>query len=193
MPDSNYDTIRYGTKDGELKFGHIQEDGKISSFLVRSGFDANHYFMMDTEGEPHRKNGTIHRCTGAFQVRAGDNVLSGGKEENIAIWLEAVTGDIVLNAHNGSVRIIADNIQIESKGNDPKGNINIKAKEKITLDSRVINVSGSASVKIFSDRQIDIVGKTFLNIFGGLIDCADAASTKKGSKPDDTTNEKQNK
>lgn len=179
---SNYDTVQYGTKDSEIKFGHINADGTISAFIVRSGAEANHYINMVSEGNSHLKNGTIHRCTGAFQVKAGDNVTADSKQENIAIYLEAVEGDIVINAPNGAIRIIGKDVQISATGSDDRGNINIDAKEKILLKSRVTTINSSASITLISNRQIDIIGKSFLNFYGGMIDCADSATKKKGSK-----------
>jgi hypothetical protein len=188
----NYDTVQYGTKDGEIKFGHINADGTISAFIVRSGADPNHYVNMVSEGEAHLKNGTINRCTGAFQVKAGDNVVSDNKQENIAIYLEAVEGDIVINAPNGAVRIIGKDIQLSATGSDDRGNINIDAKEKIILKSRVTTINSSAAITLVSNRQIDIIGKVFLNFYGGMIDCADSATKKNGSK-NGSKNETNNK
>ncbi len=36
MTKQNYDTIRYGNKDGEIKFGHITDNDEVDAFLVRS-------------------------------------------------------------------------------------------------------------------------------------------------------------
>lgn len=182
MPNINYDTTQYGTKDGEIKFGHLNADGNISAFIVRSGSEANHYINMISEGNSHLKDGTIHRCKGAFQVKAGDNVVSENKQENIAIYLEAVEGDIVINAPNGSVRIIGKDIQFKATGSDDRGNINIDATEKILLKSRVATINASAAITLVSNRQIDVIGKSFLNFYGGMIDCADSATKKRGSK-----------
>jgi nucleoside-diphosphate-sugar epimerase len=57
---------------------------------------------MESEGKPHRKHGTICRSTGSFQIKAGDNVKSSDTEENIGVYIEAVSGDIVLNADGSS-------------------------------------------------------------------------------------------
>lgn len=192
MPDKNYDTVRYGTSDGELKFGHIHDDGKISSFIVRSGHDPNHYMSMEAEGTDNRKGGTINRCTGAFQVKAGDNVLAEGKEENIAILLEALNGDIVINAVNGGIRIIGKNVEIKSTGSGDKGNINMVANERAIIKSKIVNITGSTSIKLESTRQIDLIAKTFMNIYGGMVDIADSTSTKRGSKTGKTTNQTNN-
>lgn len=183
MSKTNYDTIRYGNKDGELKFGHIHDDSKISAVLLRSGAEANHYISMDSEGQPHRKNGTICRSTGAFQIKAGDNVKSSGIEENIGVYIEAVSGDIVLNAGNGRIRLIAENIDFISRGGDGKnGVINIDANEKVIVTAPIISVSSKVSTRLVSENQVDLVGKAILNIYGGLVDCADGATKINGSK-----------
>ena len=60
MPEpQNYDTIIYGNKDGELKFGHITENKEVDAFIVRSGAEPNHYIEMCSTGDAHRKHGTV--------------------------------------------------------------------------------------------------------------------------------------
>ena len=69
----NYHTVRYGTRDGELQFGHIHKDNNESAVMLRSGHDFIHYISMDHTGNEIRKHGTICRSPGSFQVKAGDN------------------------------------------------------------------------------------------------------------------------
>ena len=69
----NYHTIRYGTAEGEIKFGHITQDNQTSAVMLRNGHHPTHYITLDQTGAPHRKHGTICRSPGSFQVRAGDN------------------------------------------------------------------------------------------------------------------------
>ena len=64
----NYHTIRYGNADGEIKFGHLHYDDELSSVLLRSGRDKKHYITMDSRKDDTRKNGTICRSPGSFQV-----------------------------------------------------------------------------------------------------------------------------
>ena len=182
----NYHTIRYGNKDGELKFGHITDNGEIDAFIVRSGADPNHYIEMCSGGGPNRKNGTVCRSTGTFNVKAGDRIKSTSKPENAAIVFEAVDGDILLSAPNGRVKIDAQNIDlICQRGFDGKnGTITLSANEKIILDSKgSIDIKGAVSVKIFSNDTVNIIGKSILNVYGGLIDFGDGASTAKAAGP----------
>ena len=174
----NYHTIRYGTADGEIKFGHITQDNVLSSVLLRNGLVKNHYISMDSSGDSHRKYGTICRSPGSFQVRAGDNV-----EEDIpGVYVEAVSGDLVLRAPSGRVRIEGINIDLVASGADGKnGVITIDANEKVLLRAQTIDVSSKVSTRLFSEKTVELIGSAILNMYGGFIDCADGATAIKGS------------
>lgn len=182
----NHKTVGYGTRDGELKFGHIHEDGVVSAVALRSGHDANHYITLETSGKPHRKNGTICKSSGSFQVQAGDTTPYGQP----GIFMDAVNGDIILNAKNGRVRIYAENIDLIAKGADGKnGNINIEANQNVTIYGKQnAIVKSDVNTKIFSEKTVEVIGNGILNIYGGLVDAMDSASTgglnpvAKGSK-----------
>lgn len=181
---NNYDTIRYGNKDGEIKFGHITDNDEVDAFLVRSGTEPNHYIEMCSTGDPHRKDGTICRSTGTFHIQAGDNVKSGGTKENCGIFFESVDGDLWIGAPNGKIKIFARDVELIANGYDGKsGSITLSANEKINIEAPYVHVNGKTSTKIVSDDTVNILGKTILNIYGGLIDFADGASTAKAAGP----------
>jgi hypothetical protein len=200
MTKQNSDTIRYGNKDGEIKFGHITDNEEIDSFIVRSGYEPNHYIEMCSTGDSHRKDGTVCRSTGTFHVKAGDKVnsgksvsgvpLSGDPPENCGIFFESVDGDLWLGAPNGKVKIWARDIELIATGFDGKtGSITLSANEKVNIDAPYVNIEGKTSTKIFSEDTVSILGETILNCYGGLIDFADGASTalagvpKRATKP----------
>ena len=186
----NYYTIRYGNRNGELKFGHIHQDNTLSSVLLRSGSEPLHYISMDATGEDHRKYGTILRSPGSFQVLAGDNIEKDGVP---GVYIDAVSGDLVLRAPKGRVRIEGINIDIIASGKDNKnGNVTIEGNEKVIIKAQTIDVNSKVSTKVFSEKTVDVIGKAILNIYGGLVDCADGATEVKGSKIE-STNEDQNK
>ena len=174
----NYHTIRYGTAEGEIQFGHITQDNVLSAVLLRNGGSLNHYISMDATGEPHRKHGTICRSPGSFQVKAGDNV-----EDDIpGVYIEAKSGDLVLRAPSGRVRIEGINIDIIASGADGKnGVVNINGNEKVIVKSQTIDVSSKVSTKIFSEKTVDMIGRAILNMYGGLVDVADGATSVKPS------------
>jgi len=185
----NYYTIRYGNRDGELKFGHIHQDNVLSSVLLRSGSEPLHYLSMDATGEDHRKHGTMLRSPGSFQVLAGDNVEKGKP----GVYIDAISGDLVLRAPKGRVRIEGINVDIIASGSDNNnGNVTIEGNDKVIIRAQSIDVNSKVSTKIFSEKTVDVIGKAILNIYGGLVDCADGATEVNGSKVK-SKNEEQNK
>lgn len=177
----NNHTIRYGNKDGEIKFGHIHDDENISAFIVRSGYNAKHYMTMDATGDTAqgRKNGTINRCTGVYAIKCGDDV-----EEGIpALYIEAVNGDIVFSANNGRIRMQADNIELLAQGADNKnGNITIESNQKVEIRSNNIELNGTSVVNLYCSSKVELIADGVLNTFGSLIESTEACTRKNPSK-----------
>ena len=183
-------TIRYGTAEGELQFGHITMDNVLSGCLLRSGCSLNHYITLDSSGEDHRKHGTICRSPGSFQVEAGDNVTG----DTPGVYINANSGDLVLKAPSGRVIITGENVNIIASGaGGDNGVVNIEGNEKVLVKSQIIDVSSKASTKIVSEKTVDIIGKAILDIYGGFVDVADGATSIKGSSCGPSTNEAKNK
>jgi hypothetical protein len=186
----NYDSYRLGTKDGELQFGSITAGNEIDSILIRNTMNYRHYIEMCRTGDGERKDGTILRSPGSCQIRAGDNA---GKSAP-GVYIEAVSGDLVLRAPSGKVRIEGVDIELTANGyNGQTGNVNISANEKIILDAgQMVDIKAKVNVKITSEKTVDVIGKSVLNIFGGMIDAADGAAISKtslGSKGGPSDNE----
>ena len=174
----NYYTIDYGTTDGDIKFGHVHEDGEISSVMLR-GRSSDHYITLEKTGKPHRKNGTICRSRGTFQVVAGDDVQPGSP----GIYLEASSGDIIIAAPSGRIRMMAENIDLTASGhNGENGVINFDANEKVIIKAQTIDISSVVSTKIFSEKTVECIGNGVLNIYGGLCEVIEGTTTIKGSK-----------
>ena len=114
----NYHTVRYGTAEGEIKFGHLHRDGELSGLMLRNGSASskgNHYISLDSSGEKQRENGTLCVSPGAFQVKAGydlENESSSEENKYNGIYLDAVNGDIVIRAPSGRIRMEAVDIDI---------------------------------------------------------------------------------
>ena len=169
-----------GNKHGELKFGHIWPDNNQSAVLLRSGKNEKHYITLEEKGGPHRKHGTICRSPGAFQVQAGDNCTN---KDEPGVFIDAKSGNLVLNALNGNVEIRGRNIRIyaTADGND-NGTIELQANEKIIGKAQTIDINSKISTKIFSEKSVEVIGKAVLNIYGGFVDVADGATEVWGSK-----------
>ena len=181
----NYHTVRYGTRDGELQFGHIHKDNNESAVMLRSGHDFIHYISMDSTGNEVRKHGTICRSPGSFQVKAGDNarVTDDNKNNDAGITMDAVSGDIILRAPQGKIRIHAQDIELIADGyNGKTGYVRVEGNEKVILNSKSVDIRAKETAKFFCENKLDIVGNAIMNIYGGLVDMADGATSILGSK-----------
>ena len=176
----NYHMIRYGTAEGEIKFGHLHKDNVVSAVMLRSGFDFKHYITMDGKGgEDFRNGSTTCRGPGSFQVKHGDVVPKGQP----AIYLDAQNGDIVIRAPKGKIRMEAIDIEMKASGPDEKtGNIILDAGDKCIMNGQVIDCKAKLAAKFFSEKTVEIVGTGVLNMYGGFMDMADGATSIKGSK-----------
>ena len=181
----NYHTIRYGTAEGEIKFGHVHFDNVNSAVMLRSGFPSskgNHYMTMDGPGgEDFRTHSTTFRGPGSFQVKHGDGVPN----EQPGIYLDAVSGDIIIRAAKGRIRMEAIDVDIKATGSGGRGNIVLDANEKVLINAQTISCNAKASARFFSEKTVEIVGNNVLNMYGGFVDIADGSSTAllgKGSK-----------
>jgi hypothetical protein len=186
MPETiNYHQYRLGNDHGEIRFGHVHDDENIAGVLLRTGADGGrHYIQMDSSGDVNqgRKGCTMNVCPGSYSVMAGADVA----KETPAIYQIAENGDIIIGAPRGRIRIFAQNIEIIAQGPDGEnGVVQIDGSEKVLITAPTINIDSKVSTKIASEKTVDIVGNAVLNIYGGLIEGIDGASsslTGKGSK-----------
>lgn len=179
----NYHAIRYGNKDGEIKFGHIHEDNEISAFMVQSGSDTRHYISLDATGNEGRKGSTINRCPGTYQIKCGDDVTSHPENGTPAFFVQCVNGDIIFSATRGRIKFQAENIEFLAKGGDNKnGVITLQANEKVEIISKNVEINATSVAKFFSSGTTKIVGNAILDIYGGLAACATGASKLNKSK-----------
>ena len=178
----NYHTIRYGTAEGEIKFGHVHTDNVRSAVMLRSGHTFKHYMTMDGPGgEDFRTHSTTFRGPGSFQVKHGEGV----PDEQPGIYLDAVNGDIVIRAANGRIRMEALDVDIRATGSGDRGNIVLDANDKVIMNAQTIACNAKVAARFFSEKTVEIVGNNVLNMYGGFMDMADGSSTAltgKGSK-----------
>lgn len=173
------DTIRYGSRHGEIKFGHVHNDECLSSVMIRSGYDYRQYISLDSKGS---RKGTITAYTpNTFQIKCAHDL----KKEQIAFVIEAQHGDIILNAKDGNIRMHARNIDILAKNNannNQQGVLTLEANEKIMLRSKNVELNGSSVVKFFSSGSCELVAKCSMDFASGLFSAVDNACASK-SKP----------
>jgi hypothetical protein len=101
---------------------------------------------------------------------------------------------VFIGAPNGRIVIWAQNIELIASGSDGQnGVIQLDGNEKVIIKAPQIDINSKVSTKIFSEKTVDVIGKAILNIYGGLVDCADGATKLKGSKGGSTNEEKNKK
>ena len=66
--------------------------------------------------------------------------------------------------------------------NGNTGYIRLDSNEKIILKSKSVDIRGTESAKFFSEKTLDVIGNSIMNIYGGLMDFADGATKLRGSK-----------
>ena len=187
----NFHPYYIGTEHGRLSFGKIKKSNEISACMLQSGPDGGrHYVTMDSTGnkEEGMRGSTKSFCPGTLTVKSGKDIVNYDKDskepKNIpAIFCEAENGDIIIKAANGKIRLEAEDVIINANGFDGKsGNITLDSNDKITLKSQIVDINGTVSTKIFSEKTVEVIGKGIMNIYGGLCDFADRSTKGKPSK-----------
>ena len=180
-----------GTKHGRLSFGQVRDANQISACMLQSGPDGGrHYITMDSTGDKENgmKGSTKVFSPGTLTVKSGKDIENykegSNKPEDIpAITCVAENGDIILKAAHGKIVLDAEDIILRAGGFDTKtGSIKLSSNEKITLKSQIIDINGSVSTKVFSEKTVEVIGKGIMNIYGGLCDFADRSTKGKPSK-----------
>ena len=169
----NYEAYRLGTKDGEIKFGHLSTNQQIYSVYLNNYMtDAPHYIAMVQTGElDWQRDSTLCRSAGSFAVIAGDRAKDGTP----SIDLTANSGDIILSAPSGRIKLQAKDIELITTGDTGEtGNIRLKANEKIILDAgQIIDIHAKVSVKIVSDKDVECIARNILNLIGNFVNMTD--------------------
>ena len=174
-----HNPVELGNDFAHLKFGHINTNNTYAGMILRNGHpqqDSEHYMMFMSSGP--MRGATINRCPTVYQIHCGERPVT-----NNSFVLRAASGDILIQAPLGRVRIEARNIDLLANGqNNKNGYINIESNEKINIKSKNIEVNGDSVAKFISSGVCELVGNGALNFYGGLVDCADSCTTLKPSK-----------
>lgn len=175
--ESNTNGIRQGNSHGSLSFGHIHEDGTVTSSALLQGSDSRQSICLDETGI--RKGWTSITTPGNFSVSCGEDK----EEAEDTLCLFAENGNIIINAGNGRIRMEADDIEIISRGvGTSKGNILMKATETVEIDSKKIIANASSLYKIVTSGIGEIVANSQLQIYSSLIRGVTDACAMKNSK-----------
>ena len=122
-------------------------------------------------------------CPGVFSIGCGE--LPQGKTEDRGeysgiggVWA-AENGDIILSAPKGSVRIIADNIELISNGNQKEtGHVSVFANGKFRTHSDRVEIDADTDIQIVAPVEVNITGTELVHIEAGTYKVEEGSDTK---------------
>ena len=186
-----YNAKNLGNRHGRIKFGHVQDNNEIAAVQLLNGKDAGrHYMTMHQTGDKDsgQRGATENVCPGSFTVDCGKDIAAtpaGEEQGNQAFAVRCENGDVLIQAKDGAIKLEAETIELVAKSGDgQKGKITLDASETIELRAPDIIVDASDYAKIFTDGTLELLGQSILNIYGGMLHCADGATSVLGSKGD---------
>lgn len=158
------DQTNYSNEWGTEIMGPIGEYDKLGEDLNTNYVKVlkNNYTEIQTlDGNKQtRVQGSDHEVCG-LGIGAGRNEA---EKEAIAKSITCENGDLILNAKNGNVKIIARNIYIETVGADSDGSIIIKGNDHITIKADDQLNLGGGKVCVTAADSITLNAKGFLRL-----------------------------
>ena len=91
----NYTGQRFGNDHGEIRFGQIDKQARVTAGCQMNAKEGTHTFSMDNDGE--REGCTTSICPQRLQMDCGRD----SKKEEDSMVFYADNGNIVINAGNG--------------------------------------------------------------------------------------------
>lgn len=179
----NIDTIKYGNKDGQIEFGHLHlansggTESDVTSSVMLQAFDSRHYMSMDKDGK--REGWTLNRCPGVYEIKCGTDI----PQNEVGFFLLADSGDIVIRAPKGRIRMSALDIDIRADGPDnTRGTINIDSNQSVNIKTGTFDLYASVGVRLFTPKSMNIIANTSMALVSNFVNGLTAASKTKASK-----------
>ena len=173
----NYTGQTISNNDGRLSFGLIDKQGRVTAGCQLNAKEGTHTFSMDNDGE--REGWTTSISPGHLQMQCGRD---SSKEEDSMVFF-ADNGNIVINAGNGNIRFIANNVEFTAKGdNGTEGNFKVNASESILLEAKKIQCDAKNFLKLATPGKMEICANENLKLYGGIIRGVTDAVSSKDSK-----------
>lgn len=184
----NPEYVRYGTKDGQIEFGHLHPSNSqasasdVTAGVHLQGYNSLHYMSMDIDGP--RAGWTLNRCPGPYQIWcASDNAGVVGDDKGTGFFLLSENGDIVIRAPKGRIRMSALDIDIKADGqNNTRGSINLDSNQSVNIKTGSFDVIAQTGVRIYTPKSMNLIANTSMTMVSNFINGLTAASAKKASK-----------
>ena len=169
---NSWNHLQFNNNEGGLFLSYTNKNGaKVAAALRRIFPSQGVRFAQSIElimAGPN-EGSIICQTPKVFSINCGE--LPSGKtadQDGIAgVWY-AENGDIVLNAPNGTIRLLASNIELISDGNpvDGKGNVSLspsaslrcEGADQIKLYANETRIKGTGVLNLEGDDEVEVAG-----------------------------------
>ena len=125
-------------------------------------------------------NGIKCETPGVFQIACGElPVGKTGKYAGVGgIWT-AENGDLIIAAGNGSIRLIADNIELLANGDQKEtGHVSVFANGKFRTHSDRVELDADKDVQIVAPVEVNLTGTESVHVEAGTFFVEEGSDVK---------------
>ena len=117
---------------------------------------------------------------GVFEIACGELPAGKtGKYQGVGGVWSAENGDIVLAAPNGSIKLLAQNIEILSNGDQKEtGHVSVFANGKFRTHSDRVEIDADKDIQIVAPVEVNITGTELVHIEAGTCKVEEGSDTK---------------
>ena len=125
-------------------------------------------------------NGIKCECPGVFEIACGELPTGKtGKYKGVGGVWSAENGDIVLAAPNGSIKLLAQNIEILSNGDQKEtGHVSVFANGKFRTHSDRVEIDADKDEQIVAPVEVNLTGTESVHIEAGTFFVEEGSDTK---------------
>lgn len=151
---NNYSFNKVSTTEGEVRFGDVMKNDTKMAVIIRrifpSQFTNSQYIGMPMNGK--LDGSIINSAPATYQVFCGEKPVDG-----VAGVFHAENGDLILNAPNGRIRILARDIDLYASGNGTDtGWINLNSNATIDINGATVQTQASDAISLGSERDLNL-------------------------------------
>ena len=117
---------------------------------------------------------------GVFEIACGElPVGKTGKYQGVGGVWTAENGDLIIAAGNGSIRLIADNIELLANGDQKEtGHVSVFANGKFRTHSDRVEIDAETDIQLVAPVELNLTGTESVHIEGGFIIEEEGRDTK---------------
>ena len=117
---------------------------------------------------------------GVFEIACGELPAGKtGKYQGVGGVWSAENGDIVLAAPNGSIKLLAQNIEILSNGDQKEtGHVSVFANGKFRTHSNRVEIDANTDIQLVAPVELNLTGTELVHIEAGTCKVEEGSDTK---------------